>query len=300
MPAKKDFARLPNAPQGQGPMQNNETTTPKFTDINIQEQRQVQPAERNTVDSAVKAALDQQLKLGLRQSQEVYDEKMYQLRHIRMSDAEYVSAVDEVKNEARSVELELRQRAEQTLLAVKQMDQLAEDGVIPESTAVQAKYRLAGLPVPKTSVLDPVKEYKRLDSYRSSIERKLSKFRRQRIEKRPTMEGFPQIWMKKMSVPGEVTVAEKIFEPETGKYKNVVRKATFKEQQERAYLMQEMSRIRSKQIELMEASGHINGPTAQNLRTANRLQSAVNKKAVDYYERRAKSDPLSILEEGGK
>jgi len=50
----------------------------------------------------------------------------------------------------------------------------------------------------------------------------------------------------------------------------------------------------------MEASGHINGPTAQNLRTANRLQSAVNKKAVDYYERRAKSDPLSILEEGGK
>ncbi len=247
--------------------------------------------------------VQQQVSFQQRQIQEMYDQKMYQARQMGLPDEEYYNAAQQIKTETQMAEFEMRQKADAVKMSLGQLDKLQEAGTLTPEAVEKAKYELVGLPAPQRATLDPQKEYQKLDAYRTDIESKLKGFYKEnktvRVPKGPpsayektTPYGAFKYWagMDKKNI--EAVYVEE-YNASTGK--KTIRPATKQEQAERVELMRELVRVRDLQIKLMEQSGHIQPVTAQQLKTANRFQSAIAGQGPTVMQPK-NNDPLGILQ----
>jgi len=247
--------------------------------------------------------VQQQVSFQQHQIQEMYDQKMYQARQMGLPDEEYYNAAQQIKTETQMAEFEMRQRADAVKMSLEQLDKLQEADMLTPEAVEKAKYELVGLPAPQHAMLDPQKEYQKLDAYRTDIESKLKGFYKEnktvRVPKGPpstyerrTPYGAFKYWagMDKKNV--EAIFIEE-YNASTGK--TAPRPATKQEQAERVELLRELVRVRGLQIKLMEQSGHIQPITAQQLKTANRFQSAIAGQGPTVMQPK-NNDPLGILQ----
>lgn len=258
-----------------------------------------------------KDAIDQQVKFTQRQIQEEYDEKMYQLRQMKLEDEEYYKAAQQIKYDTQIKEFELRQEADRKIMAMNQIDELEKDGTIAPEAATKARFRLAGLPAPTAQEnVDLVSTFRQLDDYRNDLERRLKRYYK---EDKPTGISKPGLFAKitplgaylytrkvkkaKPKIESALYVEKEEYNPETQTMVTVQVPATPLDKQEYINLTKELIRVKSAQIDLMQQLGQIEATTANQLKVANRLQKAViGNSATEFYERRGRKDPLGILD----